>query len=409
MDAQGALVPNATVIVLNDDNNVRRETKTNGQGVWVAEFLLPGHYRFTIGAAGFKTEDRKGITLSAGDVKQVDTTLQVGASSQTVDVTAEVPLIDTTAATSGTVISHEEIAEMPSSSHVVTLLATFSPGVVAQDQNNNIAHLWSYNAASQFTSDGGRNNVWSNTFQLDGSPNMKAGGDVAFIPPMDSVQEFRVSTNAYDASIGRQAGATINMQTRSGGKSYHGVLYEFNQNSAMNANLFQTNLIGGAVAPVHFNEWGGTFGGPVYLPKLYHGKDKTFFFVSYDDTHNMNPLGSGSIAVPTALERTGDFSQSFTTQTVGGVLTKYPIQVYDPLTVNTATGNRTLFPNNQIPNNRLSPIAQNMLKFIPLPNTPSDGTSNTSNDYAPPSVRLDTFPWCRSVWTRTGTTTSAPL
>jgi hypothetical protein len=238
---------------------------------------------------------------------------------------------------------------------------------------------------------------------------MKAGGDVAFIPPMDSVQEFRVSTNAYDASIGRQAGATINMQTRSGGKSYHGVLYEFNQNSAMNANLFQTNLIGGAVAPVHFNEWGGTFGGPVYLPKLYHGKDKTFFFVSYDDTPNMNPLGSGSIAVPTALERTGDFSQSFTTQTVGGVLTKYPIQVYDPLTVNTATGNRTLFPNNQIPNNRLSPIAQNMLKFIPLPNTPSDGTSNTSNDYAPPSVRLDTFPWCRSVWTRTGTTTSAPL
>ncbi len=392
MDPQGALVPNATVVVVNDDNNVRQETKTNNQGVWVAEFLLPGHYGFTISAAGFKTEDHKGITLSAGDVKQIDTALQVGASSQTVDVTADAALIDTTAATSGTVISHEEIAEMPSSSHVVTLLATFSPGVVAQDQNNNIAHLWSYNAASQFTSDGGRNNVWSNTFQLDGSPDMKAGGDVAFIPPMDSVQEFRVSTNAYDASIGRQAGATVNMQTRSGGKSYHGVLYEFNQNSAMNANLFQTNLIGGAVAPVHFNEWGGTFGGPVYLPKLYHGKDKTFFFVSYDDTHNMNPLGSGSISVPTALERTGDFSQSFTTQTVGGQLTRYPIQVYDPLTVNTATGNRTLFPNNQIPTNRLSAIAQNILKFVPLPNTPSDGTSNTSNDYAPPSVRLDTFP-----------------
>ena len=151
MDPQGALVPNATVVVVNDDNNVRQETKTNNQGVWIAEFLLPGHYGFTITAAGFKTEDRKGITLSAGDVKQIDTALQVGASSQTVDVTADAALIDTTAATSGTVISHEEIAEMPSSSHVVTLLATFSPGVVAQDQNNNIAHLWSYNAASQFT------------------------------------------------------------------------------------------------------------------------------------------------------------------------------------------------------------------------------------------------------------------
>ncbi len=392
MDSQGAMVPGATVTVVNEDNNVKQETKTNGQGVWTTQFLLPGHYRFTIAASGFRTEERRGVTLSAGDVKQIDTTVQVGSATQTVDVTAEAPLIDTTAATSGTVITHEEIAEMPSSSHVITLLATLSPGVVAQDQNNNVAHLWSYNAASQVTADGGRNNVWSNTFQLDGSPDVKDGGAVAFIPPMDSVQEFKVSTNAYDASIGRQAGATINMQTRSGGKSYHGVLYEFNQNSAMNANLFQTNLIGGAVAPVHFNEWGGTFGGPVYIPKLYNGKDKTFFFVSYDDTHNMNPLGSGSLSLPTQLERSGDFSQSFTTQTVGGQRVQYPIQVYDPLSVNMATGNRTLFPNMQIPANRLSPIGQAILKYLPLPNTPSDGTSNTSNNYASPSIRTDKFP-----------------
>ena len=191
-------------------------------------------------------------------------------------------------------ISHEEIAEMPTSSHVVTLLATLSPGVMAQDQNNNIAHLWSYNAASQFTADGGRNNVYSNNFQLDGMQDMKSGGDVAFIPPMDSVQEFRVQTNAYDASIGRQAGATINMQTKSGGKDYHGTLYEFNQNSAMNANLFQTNLIGGAVAPVHFNKCGGTFGGPVWIPKVYNGTAKTFFFVSFDDTRNCQSAGHGT-------------------------------------------------------------------------------------------------------------------
>src|ERR1035438_5719541 len=93
MDSQGALVPNSTILVTNDDNNVRQETKTNAQGVWVAEFLLPGHYRITIGAEGFKTQDRKGITLSAGDVKQIDTTLEIGASSQTIDVTADAPLI----------------------------------------------------------------------------------------------------------------------------------------------------------------------------------------------------------------------------------------------------------------------------------------------------------------------------
>ncbi len=263
--------------------------------------------------------------------------------------------------------------------------------MVAQDQNANVAHLWSYNAASQFTADGGRNNVWSNNFQLDGAPDTKAGGDIGFIPPMDSVQEFRVQTNAYDASIGRQAGATINMQTKSGGKDYHGLLYEFNQNSALNANLFQTNLIGGAVPPVHFNEFGGNFGGPVWIPKLYNGKEKTFFFFSYDDTHNLNPLGSGTISVPTALERSGDFSQSFTTQTIGGQQQRFPIQVYDPTSVD-ANGNRTMFPNDVIPKSRLSPIAQNILAYLPLPNTPSDGTSNTSNDYAPPSVRRDVFP-----------------
>ena len=268
MDPQGALVPDATVAVTNEDNNVSQTARTNSKGVWILEFLLPGHYRFTVTAPGFTTQEHKGITLQAADNKQFDTQLQVGATAQTVEVLAGTPLIDTTSATSGTVITHEEISEMPSSSHVVTLLATFSSGVVAQDQNANVAHLWSYNAASQFTADGGRNNVWSNSFQLDGAPDVKAGGDIGFIPPMDSVQEFRVQTNAYDASIGRQAGSTINIQTKSGGKDYHGLLYEFNQNSAMNANLFQTNLIGGAVPPVHFNEYGGNFGGPVWIPKL---------------------------------------------------------------------------------------------------------------------------------------------
>jgi len=391
-DAQGALVPDATVTVISDDTNVKRETHTNMQGVWAVEFLNPGQYEFSISASGFKTVDRKGITLQAADNKQFDTQLEVGAASQTVDVTAEAPLIDTTSATSGTVITQQEINEMPSSSHVVTLLAVLSPGVLAQDQNNNIAHLWSYNAASQFTADGGRNNIYSNNFQLDGMQDMKSGGDVAFIPPMDSVQEFRVQTNAYDASIGRQAGSTINMQTKSGTKNYHGTLYEFNQNAFLNANMLQANLIGAPVAPVHFNNWGGTFGGPVWIPKVYKGTAKTFFFVSFDDTRNNNFLGDGTRSVPNAAERTGDFSQSFTTQTLGGVLQRYPIQIYDPLSTDATSGNRTPFPNNTIPQNRLSPIALNILKYVPLPNTIADPTGNDSNNYVPPAVRSDKFP-----------------
>ena len=315
--------------------------------------------------------------------------------------------MDTTSAVSGTVITQTEINEMPTSSHVVTLLAVLSPGVVAQDQNNNVAHLWSYNAASQFTADGGRNNIYSNNFQLDGMQDMKSGGDVAFIPPMDSVQEFRVLTNAYDASIGRQAGATINMQTKSGTKDYHGTLYEFNQNSVLNANLLQSNLIGGAVAPVHFNNWGGTFGGPVWIPKLYKGTAKTFFFVSFDDTRNSNFLGDGTRSVPDAAERNGDFSQSFTTQTIGGVVQRFPIQIFDPLTTDPTTGNRTPFPNNIIPQNRLSPIAQNILAMYRCPMPPPTRPATTPITTFHRRYAWISFPLSPYAAIRTGVRTSA--
>jgi len=219
---------------------------------------------------------------------------------------------------------------------------------------------------------------------------VKAGGDIAFSPPSDSLQEFRVQTNAYDASIGRQAGATINMETKTGANRYHGVLYEYNQNSFMNANLFQTNLVGGVVPPVHFNEYGGTVGGPVWIPKIYNGRQKTFFFVAWEETRNVNPLTT-TRSLPTPLERTGNFSQSFTTQLVNGSRVKYPLQVYDPMTVD-ASGKRSLFPGMVVPTSRISPIAQKLMGYIPLPNTPGDGTSSSSNNFISGATRQDTYP-----------------
>ena len=386
-DPTGAMIAGAAVSVVSDETAVQRQTTTNEQGNWLVQFLIPGHYHFSVSAPGFKTTERSGIELQAADNKQIDTRLEVGQASQTLEVTAETPLIDTTAATSGTVITTQEITEMPLASHVVTLLATLSPGVVAQDQNGNVAHMWSYLAASEFEADGGRNNKYSNNFQLDGMPDTQHNGNVAFIPPMDSVQEFRVATNAYDASIGRQAGSTVQLQTRSGGEHYHGSMYEFDQNNILNANLFQTNLVGGTVPPVHFNEWGATFGGPVYIPKLYHGQQKTFFFFSYDDTWNEDPRPGSTRSVPTALERQGNFSESFTTQAGQ----RFPIQIYDPMSVD-ANGNRTIFPGMAIPASRLNPISTSILKYVPLPNTASDPTSNASNNFVSSATRADKFP-----------------
>ncbi len=130
LDPTGGLVPNASVEVMSDDTNVKIATKTNAKGVWFIELLNPGKYEFTITASGFRTETRKGITLQAADNKQFDTNLQVGTATQNVEVVADAPLVDTTSAVSGTVITQQEINEMPTSSHVVTLLAMLSPGVM---------------------------------------------------------------------------------------------------------------------------------------------------------------------------------------------------------------------------------------------------------------------------------------
>jgi hypothetical protein len=389
-DPQGSVIRGASVLVTSDDTNVTRHTVTNEDGLWQVQLLLPGNYHFTVASPGFRTERRENVTLEAADVKQFDVQMVVGAETQTVTVSTETPLIDTTSATSGTVITQRELEELPSQSHVPTLFALLSPGVVQQDQGSNVVRAWSNDGASQFTADGGRNNTYSNNFQLDGMPNTKTGGDISFIPPVESVQEFRVQTNAYDASIGRQAGSTINMQTRAGGKQYHGVLYEYNQNDFLNANLYQNNLIGLGTPVVHFNQFGGTIGGPLRIPKVYNGAGRTFFFFAFDKTINTNPLPV-TLSLPTALERSGDFSQSFTTQLVNGVRVTYPIQIYDPLQVD-SKGNRKQFKGNVIPSGRIDSISKNILAYLPLPNTSGDGTSSDSNNFVSPGLRQDTFP-----------------
>lgn len=222
--------------------------------------------------------ERKGIVLQVADSKRIDATLEVGDVTETVEVTAEAPLIDTTSATSGTVIDSSTISEMPSQSRISYLLASLSPGVQALDQNQNVAYMWSNSAGSQIRVNGGRDNR-SNEFLLDGMLNQRADR-VAFIPPSDSVAEFRVMSNAYDAQYGRQSGGTISVSLKSGTKNYHGAIYEFHQNFSLNANLFQSNRAGDPKLISHYNLYGGTLGGPVRLPRFYDGQGKTFF-------HNM--------------------------------------------------------------------------------------------------------------------------
>jgi hypothetical protein len=382
IDPQAAVVPGATVVVTSEETRVKQQTTTNGAGEWKMPFLNPGPYNILVTAEGFKTAERKGITLQTADIKQIDIALEVGANTERVTVTAEAELIDTTSATSGTVITPEAVAEMPSLSRVPTLLAGMSPGVLLLDQNQNLVNMWSYNGASDIRVNGGRDNR-SNEFLLDGMPNQH-GEKVAFIPPTDAVSEFRIMSNAYDAQYGRQAGATINMSVKNGSNNYHGNLYEFLRNTALNANYFQTNLVGGSKPPTHFNLYGGTFGGPVWLPKVYQGKEKTFFFISYEGTRNKDPR-FGIRSVPLASERAGDFTQSYAMKT--GDPVHYPIIIYDPLTTDSATTRRVPFPENRIPTARMSPIALKIMSFVPLPNKPTETGGSTVNNFVPDNTR----------------------
>ena len=402
-DPHSAAVPGAEVTVVSEDTGVKQQTTTNEHGAWNVHFLNPGNYRLIVAATGFKTVERRGITLSTSDIKQMDLTLQVGSISEAVTVTGEAPLIDTSSATSGTVITPEMMSEMPLLSRVATLLAGMAPGVLLQDQNNNVVRMWSVVGASEILVNGGRGER-SNEFLLDGMPNVQ-GRRIAFIPPLDAVQEFRVMSNAYDAQYGRQAGATFSMSVKSGGKSYHGSLYEFNQNNLLNAAFFEQNLTSEKKSAVHYNLYGGTIGGPVRLPKVYNGREKTFFFFTFEGTRNQDPRGEIR-SLPTDKQRHGDFRDSFTTDKGERV----KINIYDPTTQpSDRNGPRTLFaassdpasPNynaacivpppgtctNVIPSARISPMAQAILKFVPLPNKGSEPTGDAVRNYVSPATR----------------------
>ncbi|MDE1176390.1 MAG: carboxypeptidase-like regulatory domain-containing protein [Edaphobacter sp.] len=390
-DPTSAIVPNAIVTVVSVGTGVSRTAKTNGAGEWSVRYLVPGHYTFYITSSGFKRADHGAIELQVGDQKTVDTQLEVGSNTESVDVSSEAPLIDTTAAVSGTVLSTKQLQEIPTQSHVPTLLVGLTPGGLVGNPaggprlwGNTNDSLVQVNGLGSVAGGGAGNNNYAVQYQLDGATNSTANGMVAFVPPQDAIQEFRILSNAYDASIGRQSGATLTMVSKSGTKAFHGSVYEYNQNPTLNAKTY------GTPAPIglHYNEYGGTFGGPVWIPHLYSGPNKkTFFFYSFDGIRQRQPSNVGYMTIPSEAERNGDFSQSF--QVTSGQ--KYPIAVYDPLSID-ANGNRQPFPNNKIPQSRISPFAKAILALMPLPDHPADtSVSSNTNNYTIRAIQDDKF------------------
>jgi hypothetical protein len=400
-DSAGAVVPDAAVTVTNTATNTSAATRTTGEGAYTVPFLLPGRYTVTVEAAGFKKLVRPEVEVNVGARLGLDLTLETGSITEEVTVSSEgAPLVQSETASFGQVIDRRRVAELPLADGNPFALARLAPGVNVFGTGFTSASTQPFSGTdpSSISTNGAQG---GNEFTLDGAPNTiderpQTGSRVGQQPPADAVQEFKVTTASFDAQQGHTAGASIDVAIRSGTNDFHGTLYEFVRNDALlNAAGFFVNRdrpLGlddegkAKKPPRRYNRFGATAGGPVFLPRfgeggppLLSGRDRTFFFFSYEGIRTSTPK-SEVITVPSAAHRNGDFS----------ALLPLGILIYDPLTAR-QQGSRVVrspFPGNIIPQNRISQVARNYLQFFPLPNRQGDaqGRNNYNSVFASDNV-----------------------
>jgi hypothetical protein len=386
-DPQGGVIPNATVKATNIETNAVTTTTSNESGLYTLPFLPIGRYQISVTASGLKTSVRDNIELRVGDRTQLDFKMEVGAVSETVTITSQAPLLETATASRGQVIDEEKVRDLPLLGRNPFLLAALASGVQFTPAQGSISYRpFDNGGMDNIAINGGRSRT--NEFLIDGAPNTGTEnggvGALSFVPSPDAVQEFRVQSNTYDAQFGRTGGGTINVSLKGGTNKLHGSLYHYFRNDILNANSFQNNAARSPRTAFRWNQPGVVFDGPVWIPGLYNGRDKTFFMFSWEKILSSIP-SPVTRTVPTLEQRNGDFSK--TLQSNG-----QPITIYDPLTT-TCTGNtctRTAFANNLIPASRIDPVAKKLLDFFPLPNQ-AGNTQGFFNFFNSPNARTDEY------------------
>ena len=386
-DKQGAGVAKVVVTATEVRTGVKSSTVTETTGAYTIPFLVPGDYTIRAEVPGFKVAVRQGLTLSTGEHPVIDIVLELGEVNQSVTVTADVPLVEASSGSTGQVITTSEVEDMPLNGMTPMMLGRLAMGVISTNEPGPV-RPFDNGAASSFTMGGTASGT--SEILINGAPNSGFSRQMAYSPPQGSVTEVRAYSFESDASFGHTGGGTINVMTKSGTNGLHGSAYEYYQTSVMEANPFYDNAKAIPRAEYNYHQFGVNAGGPVILPKIFNGKDKVFWFFAYEGLRDADPInapaegGPTYVTVPTAAERTGDFSALLNLNTAN---TSYAI--YDPST-GVAAGartQRTPFAGNIIPGNRLSAIAQKYLAFWPLPNLAGTaqgdqnfGITNTDSD-----------------------------
>ena len=397
-DPSGAVLANVSVRITNQATGVARETKTNGSGDYTFVEVAPGNYTAEFEQKGFKRNVQKDLTVEINQVVTLNSTLQIGATAETVVVTSEAPLVDTTSTQLGAVVGQREVANLPLNERDTYALLQLQPGVQSQLGSD---LFYGSDKPGVVSVNGGRGRA--NNYSVNGGDGNDQFANLPVVQPSpDSIQEFRVITNTFDAEYGRNSGAVVNVVTKGGTNQFHGDVYEYFRNKVLNSRGYFDTI----KPDLKQNQFGATFGGPIK-------KDRSFFFASYEGRRIIQGISSDTVTVPTDAERLGDFSAgtpfpgSVTTQTLADVLNSRNWTGTPCSTAITSLGGTpppttlppdgvtwvSIFPTNVIPRDCQDPVSLSLLQqYVPHANR-SDGTFQAvpnGNNYANQfTLRLD--------------------
>ncbi len=381
-DPSGAAVSSATVTIADEATSVAATQTAGADGLARFGSVKPSVYTVAASHQGFKKTARQHVTVNVAESVTLTLTLELGSVTETVEVTGAAPLLQTERGELGQVIGGQQIIDLPLNGRNPLSLAGLTSGVIPgpafSDGPLNLANI-SINGgrggATEILQDGAPSTVPEN------SPGTFA---TATLPSVERVQEFKVQTNSFSAEFGRTTGGVINLVVKSGTNEFHGSVYEYLRNSKLDSNDWFLNGAGRRLGVFQRNQFGFTLGGPIIIPGLYNGRNRTFFFGGYEGQRQRNQQTS-TAPIPTAAEIAGDFSR-----TLNGA--GQPVLIYDPeTTVRNAAGAfvRTPFAGNRIPITRIDPVAARLLTFYPQPNTPGTGPANLNNFLAAGAGAID--------------------
>jgi hypothetical protein len=389
LDASGAAIKSATVSLLNTDTQVERTTLSSANGSFILPPVAPGHYKVAVTAEGFEPWVDTGITLEIGEEKEVNAVLPVGAVNQTVMVSDTPAELQTENADRSTLLESSLVSNLPLGIRNPLQLISDTVGVTRNDAGTAGTNTTTQSTTNQFRINGSKQATTD--MLIDGGANMVAyNSQAAGIPGVDATAEFRVLTTAYAPEYGYTSGGIVNMAIKSGTNKMHGGGWEYFRNDLMDANGYNANNAGIKRPPLKLNQFGGQLGGPIDIPKLYNGHNKTFFFFSYEGMRETyEPSGGFSAFVPTdaMIGRNGLPGGDFSNATNSA---NYPTigQLYDP--TNIVGGKRAAFTNNIVPTSRIDPVAQKLLSMFPSPTPGYFAASSGAANYFSAATETDT-------------------